>query len=299
MTSRTHRRRILGCFLFVVFMTPAIGWAQSVNELNQAGVEAFSTGNFEEAAQKFQAAYAIEPTPSVKKNEALAWFKAQKCVQARQAASEYLALPQTEELSVKESQTIIVRCTILDAESKIAAGGLDEASALLTDAKSKNPSEEDTAKIAELEGQIAQKKSELAEQEKARQAADAEAARKRAAAQQAQQDEQKDRRMRMVGLSIASTGAAILVGTLVYHLALATGTSSKFKDAAETGDRATYDKLGKRLETGNWLAPVLYTVGAATAGVGGFLWYRAGGMSGGGAENPKATEAGVSLTFRF
>jgi tetratricopeptide (TPR) repeat protein len=286
---------ITAALLFV----PGVVAAQSVAELNEAGVDAFASGKFEEAAKKFKAAYDLEPTPSVKKNEALAWYKAEKCDDARRAAGEYLTLPDAEELSVKESQTIIIRCDIKSAEAKLAADDLDGATTLISDARTRNPAEADTARLTQLEGQVTARRDQIAaEQAQAQQAvAEAEAAKKREA------KKKRDQRMRIIGLSVASTGAAILVGTLVYHLSLATGTSKKFKDAAASGDRATYDKLGKRLETANWLVPVMYSLGAATSGVGGFLWYRAGGLDqlrgAGGQESPRATEAGVMLIWRF
>lgn len=261
--------RALGVFV-VVLLTSLSGaaFAQDIVKLNEEGISAFSEGRFEEAAQKFSQAYAIKPEPPLKKNEALAWFKADKCTEALGAAKEYLALGVDDELSTREARTVAVRCYIKQAQTEIAAGNLDQTTATLADARTYSPMPEDEQILAALEGQV-QAQRDAAE-------ADRQAAIAQAEARRAQEAEQQRRdRAKTLGLGVAAGGGAIVLGTLIYHIALATGTASKFKDAAANGDRAQYDKLGKRLETGNWLVPTLYAVGLAAGGVGGYLWWSA------------------------
>lgn len=247
---------------------PATAFADDIVKLNEDGITAFQAGQFEEAASKFQQAYEIKPEPPLKKNEALAWFKAGECGRALSAAGEYLALGVEDDRSQQEAQTVVVRCHLQRAEAALAAGELADAEAALADARAHEPGDEDVASISGMEKEIASRR---AAEQQVRQ--DAIAA--------AQQDEQREareqsrRKKRSMGLGIASAGGAIVLGTLIYHVALATGTSAKFRDAAQAGDRAEYDRLGQKLETANWLVPALYGVGLATAGVGGYIWWSA------------------------
>jgi tetratricopeptide (TPR) repeat protein len=281
----------------LLFAAPA--FAQDVVQLNEQGITAFAEGRFEEAAQKFHQAYDKAPEPGAKKNEALAWFKAGKCSEALAAAKEYLALNVPDELSTKEAQTVAARCYIQRAEGEFASGNLVGTEAALADAKANNPAPEEVAKITKIEGDVAAKrKAEDAEKTRvAAAAAAAEEERKQQEARDAQSGNQ------MVGLGIAAGGGAIVLGTLVYHLSMALGTAPKFKDAAFEGDRAQYDKLGKKLETANWLIPTLYGVGLATVGVGGYFWWSAGGMESDSQQAaflPRGVEsAGVTLTWSF
>lgn len=282
--------------MFVALCAPTVVAAQDIVELNEQGIEAFKAGRFDEAAQKFNEAYAIKPEPPLKKNEALAWFKAGQCDQALTAANEYLGLGVDDELSSKEAQTVVVRCQIQKAEAMLAAGDADGAEAALAPAKAGAPTEADQQEIARVEASIQAKRDA---DEQARQAMIAAAEAEKAA----QAAEEKREQRQLVGLGVASAGGAIVLGTLIYHIALATGTSKKFQDAAARGDQAEYDRLGKKLETGNWLVPTLYGVGLATSGVGVYLWWSARAEE----PAPAATQPaavgleslGITATVRF
>lgn len=264
------RRTLTVALLFACcILVSSTAFAQDIVKLNQEGIEAFTEGRFADAAQKFNEAYSITPEAPLKKNEAVAWFKAERCSEALAAAKEYLALGVENELSTREAQTVVVQCYVKRAETELAAGNRDAAKSALTDARASNPTEEDGQAIAKLESDIATQVAAENETRRAEmEAAEAEEARR------AQVEKRKS--MSRVGLGVAGGGAAIVLGTLIYHITLATGTSSKFKDASAAGDRETYDKLGKKLETGNWLVPTLYAVGLATTGAGVYLWWSYG-----------------------
>ncbi len=266
-----RRTFVLASLIAVCLQVSAIGaaTAQDIVSLNEDGITAFSEGRFADAAEKFGQAYAIKPEPPLKKNEAVAWFKAEKCSEALAAAKEYLALGVDNDLSTREAQTVAVRCYIQRAETELASGNTDSAAAALADARANSPAEEDVPVITKLEAEVTTRRT----------AATAEAERLRLAAAQAEQDQAALDRQGgppVLAMGLVGGGAAIVVGTLVYHLALATGTASKFREASAAGDRAEYDKLGKRLTTGNWLIPTLYAVGLATSGVGVYLWWSSG-----------------------
>lgn len=284
--------------VLAVLACSAPAFAQDVVKLNEEGIVAFSEGRFEEAAQKFNQAYAIKPEAPLKKNEALAWFKANKCSEALAAAKEYLALNAGDEVSTREAQTVAVRCYIERAEAELAAGNFDLVTTAVADARANSPAPEDEATLVRIEAD-ANAKREAAEAE--RLAAQAAAAKAAEEAARAERDAQRGGSARTLGLALTAGGGAIVLGTLVYHIALATGAAPKFKDAAAAGNREDYDRLGKRLETGNWLIPTLYTVGLATSGLGVFLWWNAGS----GEQAPQTAtmfgleSVGVTASWRF
>jgi tetratricopeptide (TPR) repeat protein len=288
MTKRFHT--ILLFILLAGFASPA--FAQDIVELNEKGIAAFQEGRFADAASFFQQAYGVEAQPPLKKNEAAAWFKAGKCPEAINAAKQYLALDTGVEISVKETRAILVDCNVQLAKTATDEGALEAAEGHLTEAEAHQPDAEAAAKIAAARTAIAEKKEE---QRLAREKALAEAEAKREAEQKAA----RRARMRTVGLGVAGGGAAILLGTLVYHSAMAFGTAPRFKDTAAAGeDRATYDRLGRRLETANWLIPTLYGVGLAAGGAGAYLWWSNGAL---GSERPQAAsrEVGVQIVWRY
>lgn len=284
--------RICSLIVLVCLTISLPAWAQDIVELNEQGIEAFQEGRFADAASAFRQAYEKEPQPPLKKNEAAAWFKAGKCDDAMGAAKEYLALDTGAELSIKEAQAIMVDCNLNKAKTALEAGQFDEATGYLDAADAHMPDEDAELEIASVRASVVEKKSQL-EEEKKRAAAEAEAKR------QAELDAQRRSRMQTVGLGVAGGGAAIVLGTLVYHSIMAFGVAPKFKDVAAAGDdRGEYDRLGKRLETANWLIPTLYAVGLATGGVGAYLWMSNGSLE----SNPQqasAREIGVQVVWRF
>lgn len=280
----------LAVLLCLACSVPA--FAQDIVELNEKGITAFQEGRFAEAAGFFQKAYANEAQPPLKKNEAVAWFKAGKCPEAMTAAKQYLALETGVELSVKETQAVMVDCNLKMAQAALKEDGFDKAEKHLDAADSYTPDEDAELEIASTRASIAQRKTEIKEE---REKAKAEAEAKREA------EERASRRgtMRNVGLGVAGGGAAIILGTLVYHSVMAFGVAPKFKDTAAAGDdRAEYDRLGKRLETANWLIPTFYALGLAAGGVGAYLWWSNGALE----SNPQQTanrEVGVQVVWRF
>lgn len=296
---KRHLLSILIALAVMVVGTSAFAQEDDIVTLNEEGITAFTEGRFEEAATKFRKAYELKPEQTLKKNEALAWFKANKCTEALRATSEYMALQPTDELSVNEAKAVIVKCNIQKAQESLAAKNHEEAEAFLVKAEASGPGDEDKQAIASARAEIQVERDRVA-QEKALAAKRAEEQRQREAAME------RTSSKKTLGLVLASAGGAIIVGTLVYHLSMALGTAPKFKDNAAAGDDlAEYDKLGKRLETANWLIPTLYAVGLGTAGVGGFFWMSSQGMESdpstalGPGKQDRETTVGVTVTWRF
>lgn len=285
--------------LVAMLLAPANLFAQDtppqgdIVKLNEEGIAAFQAGNFEEAATKFQQAYELQPENTLKKNEAVAWFKANKCEQAVTAGNQFLALEGTDELSQTEARAVVAKCDVQLAQAALDANRLDEAERRLNEAKAAQPDPETQAKIAELEPKLAAKKQEAEARQKA--IAEAEARRKAEEAAAAEPSGSTQ----TLGLALTAAGGALVVGALVYHFAMLLGTAPKFRDVAAAGeDRAEYDRLGKKLETARWLAPTIGLVGAATAGVGVWLWMR-GDESAPATAGFKPSEVGVVLSWRF
>ncbi len=295
------RRAFAIATVCVTLLATSAAWAQEspspeVVKLNEEGIAAFQSGDFATAAQKFHDAYELEPQDTLKKNEAVAWFKSGNCEKASVAAGEYLMMPGNDELSRAEASAVATTCDIQLAEAALAAGSLDEADRRVKAAAGREPTDEDKVKIANIEQQVAAKRKEIADAE-AKAAAD-EKARAEAASRAAAEAEAQSNQSQTLGTILVGTGGGIILTGLVYHAVMAFGVAPKFRDAAEAGtDRDSYDSMGKKLETANWLVPTLYAVGAATAGVGVYFW-----MRGGESDSAAATagrEAGVTVTWRF
>ena len=314
-------KRRLFCFVFAaLFALPLAVRAQDgapagdIVKLNEEGIAAYQAGRFEEAATKFRQAYAIQPENTLKKNEAVAWFKAGRCEEALTAGREFLALPEIDELSQVEARAVVLQCDLQLARAATDAGQLDKAEQHVASARMNQPDPQAVEQLAKLETEIAAKR-EAEEAAKAQAAADAEARRNaKAAAAAAAADDDRSGSTSTLGLGLTAGGGAILVGTVVYHAALLFSTAPKFRDVAAAGaDRAQYDRLGKKLETANWLIPTLYAVGAVTTGVGVWLWLQPGGEGGapatasvGGHGDPphqlhflRVRELGINVGWRF
>ncbi|QDG52826.1 hypothetical protein FIV42_19370 [Persicimonas caeni] len=100
---------------------------QRMLELNEAGFSAFAEGEFVEAARKFEEAHEFVPDPNLRKNAAIAWFKAERCEEASEAAVFFLL---ADEMTVKdriEARSVLGHCRLDEAEAAIAAGDVERA----------------------------------------------------------------------------------------------------------------------------------------------------------------------------
>jgi tetratricopeptide (TPR) repeat protein len=251
----------------VVCLLSTSAFAQSkkpdVKKLNEEGIAAFEAGRFEEAAQKFQDAWKLDPDPTLRKNEAIAWYKANRCNEASAAGTSYLDSSAVDKETRIEIHAVLANCRVSYAREAMGAKDfvlaekfIDEAEVL---ALSDPPKEtirvarEDLAKAREAEAQA------LAE---AQQKAALEAAAKTP-------PPEVESSSPVLPWAITGAGAAILASAAVYHVIAATSMASEYEDVAAAGeDRARYDELASSLDTARWLVPTLYAIGAATTGVG-------------------------------
>lgn len=104
---------------------------QKMLELNEAGFSAFAEGEFSEAARKFEEAHAYVADPILRKNAAIAWFKANRCEKASEAAVFFLL---ADEMTVKdrvEARSVLGHCRLEEAEVAIESGEPNRARAIV------------------------------------------------------------------------------------------------------------------------------------------------------------------------
>lgn len=258
-------RQILA--ITVVCLLSASAFAQSkkpnVKKLNEEGIAAFEAGRFEEAAQKFQDAWKIDPDPTLRKNESIAWFKANRCNEASTAGTSYLDSGTVDAGTRVEIHAVLANCRVSYAREAMGAKDfalaekfIDEAEVLaLSDAP------KETIRVA---------REDLNKAREADAAAAAEAQQKAALEAAAKTPPPAvDSGAPVLPWVITGAGAAILASAAVYHVIAATSMASEYEDVAAAGDdRARYDELASSLDTARWLVPTLYAIGAATTGVG-------------------------------
>lgn len=234
------------CFVaaaMLVATMPAVAFAQAgdeatMNRLNEEGFQEFRAGRFAVAAQKFREAYAASPSPNLRKNEAVAWFKAEKCDEAIPAANAFLIAPRTSEPDRLEARSIIANCKVEMAREAINSDSYSLATRLLDEAESLEPDQY-------ARDQIAMARVDLA-------------------AHQSSSPKQTS----PVGWVLVGTGAAMLGGSLVYW-ALTIPDRKKSNELSPSDPE--YDSVSKRASTSRWLVPVTLAGGAAMAGIGIYL----------------------------
>ena len=228
-------------------------------ELNNRGVEAFGAGRFAEAASYFGQAYDIVGDPAIRKNEAIAWFKAEDCEQAVGAANKFLLLDGTLGGDRAEITTIVANCKVEFANSAIEAGDTNLAEELLIEAEALNPD-------AHVRDQIKLVRVEIAR--KNREAKTLAAQAKTADTSTEVSEPLPEPRSQVLEWTLIGSGGAIALAGFVYH-AVALGWQTDFLAmASEGGDPETFDSLRKRVHTARIAVPVMYAVGALTAAAG-------------------------------
>ncbi len=160
--------------------------------LNEAGFAAFAEGDFVEAAQKFEEAHTHVADPILRKNAAIAWFKAGRCAEASEAATFFLL---ADEMTVKdriEARSVLGHCRLEEAEEAIEAGEFDRAREIVERIALLQTDER-------VEDRLAATRMKLVETGEA------------SPASQPQ--------VNNTGWMLVGTGAAILAGTAGYHIA--------------------------------------------------------------------------------
>jgi len=128
---------------------------QKMGDLMTQGAKLFQQKKFADAAVKFGEAYDAFPDPNLKKNEMVAWFKANNCGKALPAAEVFLRdgndITRQDRSDVAKVRT---RCDIRTAKAKLELGDLDAAESALQRARRGAPGSSDRETISELQTQI-------------------------------------------------------------------------------------------------------------------------------------------------
>jgi hypothetical protein len=264
-------------------------------ELNEAGFEAFEHGRFAEAATLFSNAYDLVPDPALRKNEAVAWFKAKRCDDAISAANKLLLLEGATESDRAEVRTIIANCKVEFARDALDADEVDVAREFLAEAEALASDDHviDQIKVVRLE--IARK--EKADTRPAPETSPDESPEPPdATASAAVPPEPSPTPVPTWKWVVLGSGGAVMVSGLVLHLA-ALGWQSRFLEMADHGgDPDEFDGLRRRVHTARVLVPVMYSLGAIGAGAGAALIFVLPSMERGLATAPRV---GLKLAIRF
>ncbi|MFW6058385.1 MAG: hypothetical protein ACOC9W_05975 [Persicimonas sp.] len=212
-------------------------------ELNEEGFSAFAEGDFEAAARKFEQAHGFVPDPNLRKNAAIAWFKADDCERASRQAVFFLL---ADEMTIKdrvEARSVLGHCRLEVAEEALEQGDEDRAAeiadyvaALETDERVNERRQTIDRRLGRAETRPPPTRAHIARTEWA----------------------------------VVGAGVAILAGSALYHVLSARQEDTL--DALErTGSHAARQRqLQDNVDTAGWLVPSLYGVGAITTGTG--LW---------------------------
>lgn len=271
---------LLAC---LALSTAAYAQESTVRELNARGLKAFGEGRFADAAESFDRAYALDPKPELLKNEAVSWYKAERCDQAVEAAHQFLGAPDLKPADRDEISSLLGACKVKLAGDAIDAGSFELADRLLTEVEESGPDAVLADRVARVRIALARARSEAHDEPDEPTEEPDETAIDPVAmdASDDQTDTSPDEpdlsieepgpaRRGVSGWPIIGLGAASLVGAGIYHAVMAAVVEPNFREAGANGDRDRYDRLDKTLRTANVLVPTLYGVGAATTAVG--IW---------------------------
>lgn len=197
---------------------------QRMLELNEAGFAAFAEGEFIEAAQKFEEAHAYVPDPILRKNAAIAWFKAERCEEASEAAVFFLL---ADEMTVKdrvEARSVLGHCRLEEAEEAVEAGEVDRARGIVERVTLLQTDERVDERLAAVRMQLGGHALDDAEGGYSRR--------------------------ETAGWALVATGAAIVAGNIGYHIA---SDDSQGSDTADWLVPTLYGAGALTSGTGVWL----------------------------------------------
>ncbi len=263
--------------VFVIF-APIDAAAESAADANRRGVKAYKIGEFAVAAEAFQVAWKLSENFAARKNEAIAWFKAERCPEAITAAASFVSYGTGPRADFVEVNSVIANCKAAFARAAIAAADLELADTLL-----------DEVRYLEVD-EYAREQVNLARvdlQQAWRHAPRPIAGEPAVAGSTAT----VTRKPRPWAYLLFGAGIGTLVGAVSYHLAVNATTMPRLRTAV--ADRNTDPqetlRLARRASTANVLIPVLYLVGAGATLAGGYFVFVA----------PQPGGATVSLAMRF
>jgi tetratricopeptide (TPR) repeat protein len=290
-------RHALSCLILgAVCLHTAPVFADDADALNQEGIDAFAAGDYVVAAEKFAEAYASEPDPVFRKSEAVAWFKAERCEPAIEAANAFLIEWEEGGDAVDEAESVIANCKIVLARDAMESESFDLAERLLFEA-------EDHARDDYTRDRISATRVDLAHARREAVAAPSdggdEPPTKEVAssgpAEVSESAEPKETSNPAGPIGVIS-GATLVVSAGVWHVVTLLHTVPRLQAVADGGDFQEYERLARSVDTARWAVPALYAAGATTMGVGAWFWFR---------KNPDRSqttggpEVGVSFSVRF
>jgi tetratricopeptide (TPR) repeat protein len=261
-------------FLLVVagLLSAAPAYAQSVRELNEQGLKAFAEGRYVDAAESFDQAYELEPKPELLKNEAVSWYKAERCKEAVESAHLFLTFPDTESAERIEISSLLGACKVKLAKDAIEAHSFELADRLLEEVEDSQPDDLLADRVARTRIALAKAREEFGEQAEETPAESGQTTAGDSTTVTEVGTVEPEPRNNGPGWALVGVGAASLVGAIVYHTVMATVVEPNFHSVAHEGtDRDRYDKLDRQLRTANVLVPTLYSVGAVSTVVG-IVW---------------------------
>lgn len=233
-----------------------------MSRLNEEGFAEFQAGRYAAAAQRFREAYEAMADPNLRKNEAIAWFKAGRCNEAVPAANAFLISGAAHDADALEARSVVANCKVEMARDAIRAQSWPLASQLLDEAESLEPDQYARDQIALARVDLAQKR---------------------------QVDE---RQPSVLGWALVGGGAAIIGGTLVYWLL--TIPDRRESETIPMSD-PDYEAISKRARTSRWLVPVALAGGAGLTGLGVYLVLSPPSKK----PDSRPTTAAVGLSYRW
>lgn len=123
--------------------------------LNEQGFEAFERGDYADAAHKFEAAHRLVPDPILRKNAAIAWFKADRCREAREAAIFFLVAEGTVRQDRLEARSVLTHCRLNDAAAALEVGDTTRASQIVAWAEVLQTDEQVQLRLDEMRQELA------------------------------------------------------------------------------------------------------------------------------------------------
>ncbi len=287
--ARISRRGWSAAVAFAIAMLFSVSvWAQTtVRELNAQGLEAFAAGRYEQAAELFGRAYALEPQSEPLKNQAVAWYKANRCSNAVESSHMFLMRSDITSDERREIESLLGACKVKLAREAMEAGSFDLADRFLDDVDAMNPDPvlRDRAALVRVEVAKRRKAADVpavtaldgidsGEPEETTDPAPAEEPRAGGTTKAPPRPSSLDNiepveDSQTRGWPLVGIGSAILAGGIAYHVVVKVLVEPDFVETAAAGeDRARYDRLDRSLRTANILVPVLYGLGGAVAGTG-------------------------------
>ncbi len=159
-----NRNTFLCLLACCVSLVPAQAFAEppaEALELNKQAQEHYQAKDFRAAAEKFDAAYEIFPEPQILLGEALSWFRADVCKEAKPSAMLFLkTAPDAPEIDQHDMGFVIAECGANEARALIAKGDLDGAQAKLEEARALDAGNRADESLTAVEAELATARAE-------------------------------------------------------------------------------------------------------------------------------------------